>query len=312
MRFVPYIGPAMAAAFPLALAFAVDPGWHMVIWTAALVLTLELLSNNLVEPWLYGASTGLSPVSLILSAVFWTALWGPIGLVMTTPLTVCLAVLGRHIPSLEWLDILLSSQPAFDPPTRLYQRLLAGDVEEAIDMAGTQIGASTVQAFYSECAVPALQLAANDHRRVSSVEHRLRVSTGIHALVRELRDEHPPAVVSEAGPLLLCIGARWEVDAVAADMLAHALALDGINARSMPAGAVSAEQISRLDLAGVQGVCLSYFSPTPEAHLRYVARRLRRRQPGLQIVAALWNAPPALLAPGAAAELGVDAVWCTP
>lgn len=311
LRFVPYIGPVVAATFPLALAFAVDPGWQMVLWTLALVLTIELISNNLVEPWLYGASTGLSPVSLILSAVFWTALWGPIGLVLATPLSVCLAVLGRHIPSLLWLDILLGSHPVFDPPTRLYQRLLAGDVEEAIDMAGTQIDETSVKAFYSDCAVPALRLAANDHRHVSSVEHRLRVSTGITALLHDLRAEHPGSDAPASGPALLCIGTRWEVDGVAAEMVAHALRLEGAAARALAAGAVGVEQIGSLDLAGVQGVCLSYFSPTPEAHLRYVVRRLRRREPGLRLVAALWNAPPALLAPGAAAQLGVDAVAYT-
>ncbi|OYU98444.1 MAG: hypothetical protein CFE45_16465 [Burkholderiales bacterium PBB5] len=101
LRFVPYVGPVFAAAFPLALALAVDPGWQMLGWTLALVLSLELVVNNLVEPWLYGASTGLSPVSIIVSAVVWTALWGPIGLILATPLTVCLAVLGRHLPPLD-------------------------------------------------------------------------------------------------------------------------------------------------------------------------------------------------------------------
>ena len=117
LRFVPYLGPVIAASFPLALALAVDPGWHMLGWTLALVLTLELVSNNLVEPWLYGASTGLSPVSIIVSAVVWTALWGPIGLILATPLTVCLAALGRHLPPLPRLDLttLESSCRYIDP-----------------------------------------------------------------------------------------------------------------------------------------------------------------------------------------------------
>ena len=129
MRFVPYVGPMISAVFPLALAFAVDPGWSMVLWTLALIVLLEMLSNNVVEPWLYGASTGLSAMSLMVSATFWTALWGPVGLIMSTPLTVCLLVIGRHLPRLRFLDVLLGSQPALDTPTRIYQRLLAGDVE---------------------------------------------------------------------------------------------------------------------------------------------------------------------------------------
>ncbi len=309
LRFVPYIGPLVAAVFPLSLAFAVDPGWQMLLWALALVLVLELISNNIVEPWLYGASTGLSAMSIIVSAVFWTAIWGPVGLILATPLTVCLAVLGRHVPALAWLDVLLGNQPVFDPPTRLYQRLLAGDVEEAIEL-GTEAGDAA--SFYSSVAVPALCLAANDHVRVASAEHRHRVSTGMAALVADLRSEQPPPEpqAGRAGSVL-CIGARWELDTLAADMLAHALALQGLPAQALPAGTVAAAQIGQLPLDGVQVVCLSYFSATPEAHVRYVARRLRRRHPGLRLVAALWNPSSALLSPGTAQQLGVDAVAVT-
>lgn len=311
LRFVPYVGPAIAALFPLLLAFAVDPGWHMLLATLALVLTLELISNNLIEPWLYGASTGLSAVSIIVSAVFWTALWGPVGLILATPLSVCLAVLGRHLPQLAWLDVLLGNAPVFDPPTRLYQRLLAGDVEEAIELATEQVRAQSLAQFYSDTAVPALRLAVNDHTRLASVEHRHRVATGMAALLQDLRDEHaaPPAPPALAGGAsVLCIGARWEMDTLAAEMLAHALGHAGLRASVLPPSAVTAQQIGALDLTGVQAVCLSAFSPTPQAQLRYVARRLLRRQPGLHIVAGLWSAPPDLLVPDAALTVGVAAV----
>ena len=109
LRFVPYLGPLVASAFPLALAFAVDPGWDMLLWVGGLVLTLELISNNLIEPWLYGSSTGLAAVAVLLAAAFWTVLWGPVGLVLSTPVTVCLVVLGRHLPHLRILDLLLGS-----------------------------------------------------------------------------------------------------------------------------------------------------------------------------------------------------------
>ena len=308
MRFVPYVGPVIAAVFPLLLAFAVDPGWQMLLATLALVLTLELISNNLIEPWLYGASTGLSAVSIIVSAVFWTALWGPIGLILATPLTVCLAVLGRHLPQLAWLDVLLGNAPVFDPPTRLYQRLLAGDVEEAIELATDQVRAQSLTQFYSDTAVPALRLAANDHIRLASVEHRHRLATGMAALLQDLRDEHPSAAALPAGASVLCIGARWEMDTLAAEMLAHALGQAGVHAHVLPPSAVTAQQIGTLDLTGVQAVCLSAFSQTPQAQLRYLARRLLRRQPGLHIVAGLWSAPPDLLVPDAAQVLGVAAV----
>ena len=308
LRFVPYVGPVVAAAFPLTLALAVDPGWQMLAWTLALVVTLELVSNNIVEPWLYGTSTGLSPVSVLVSAVFWTALWGPIGLVLATPLTVCLTVLGRHLPQLGWLDVLLGNSPAFDPPTRLYQRLLANDVAEAVEMANEQIAATSPGSFYDGTGVPALRLAWLDQGRSSRVEHRHRVAAGMTALLRSLREDHPAIEPGAAPARVLCVGARWEVDTLAAEMLGHALDCDGVPARVLPATAVNAEHIQTLSLDGVQLLCLSSFSTTPEAQLRFVARRLKRRQPGLQIVAALWNAPPALLTVAAMADLAVDAV----
>lgn len=308
LRFVPYVGPVVAAAFPLLLALAVDPGWQMLAWTLALVVTLELVINNLVEPWLYGASTGLSPVSIVVSAVFWTAVWGPIGLILATPLTVCLTVLARHLPPLAWLDVLLGSTPAFDPPTRLYQRLLAGNVEEAVEVADQEIARTSLAAFYSDTGVPALRLAALDQSRPSRVEHRHRVVGGMRVLLRNLREDQPAAVADDAPPAVLCVGARSEIDTLAAEMLGHALARAGVPSRALPASAVSAEHLPALALEGVRVLCLSSFGSAPEAQLRFVARRLKRRQPGLRIVAALWNAPPSLLEPPARDELGADAV----
>ena len=308
LRFVPYVGPVVAAAFPLILALAVDPGWQMPAWTLALVVTLELVSNNIVEPWLYGTSTGLSPVSLIVSAVFWTALWGPIGLILATPLTVCLTVLARHLPQLGWLDVLLGNSPAFDPPTRLYQRLLAGDVEEAVEVADQEIAKTSPTAFYGDTGVPALRLAALDQGRPSRVEHRHRVASGMTALLRNLREDHPAPASDRAPAPVLCVGARSEIDTLAAEMLGHALACEGVPTQVMPASAVNPEHIQTLPLDGVRVLCLSSFSTAPQAQLRFVARRLKRRRPGLRIVAALWNAPPALLGADAVAELGADAV----
>ena len=310
LRFVPYVGPVVSAIFPLTLAFAVDPGWQMVLWTLGLVVTLELISNNLVEPWLYGASTGLSALAIVVSAMFWTLLWGPVGLILATPLTVCLAVLGRHVTQLAWLDILLGSEPVFDPPTRLYQRLLAGDVAEAIEMCETQARTEGVLACYSKTAVPAMALASRAHAREASAAHRHRVSTGMGGLLRSLREDFPPPQPPNTGaiPRVLCVGARWEMDTLAAEMLAHALEHAGVSARVEAATAVSADHIQSLDIAGIDVVCLSVFSSTPEAQVRFITRRLKRRAPDLRVVAGLWNAPPGLLDADGAQRLGTDAV----
>ena len=308
LRFVPYVGPVIAAVFPLLLAFAVDPGWQMLLWVLLLVLTLELISNNVIEPWLYGASTGLSSVSIVVAAVFWTTLWGPVGLILATPITVCLAAMGRHVPQLAWLDMLLGSSPVFDPPTRLYQRLVAGDVEEAIEFAEEQVAAGTLADFYNLTGVPALALAANDATRASRSEHRHRLSSGMAALLHNLREDHPVPASKADRMQVLCIGTRWEIDSLAADMLEHALLCEGLAADVRPATAVNADQIQLLDLEGVQVLCLSTFSATPQAQVRFIARRLKRRRPGLKIVLALWNGTPGPSDPASLDSLGVDAL----
>ncbi|RST54205.1 AI-2E family transporter [Variovorax sp. DXTD-1] len=307
MRFVPYVGPMISAIFPVALAFAVDPGWSMVLWTVGLIVALEVLSNNFIEPWLYGASTGLSAMSLMVSAIFWTALWGPIGLIMSTPLTVCLLVIGRYLPRLKFLDVLLGSQPALDTPTRIYQRLLAGDVEEAIELA-TEVSANgDVASFYDESGLRVLRMATSDHASVATAEHRHRVVIGMNALIDDLCEQHPsPAGLG--GPSVVCIGGKWEVDNLAANMLAHALSLEGTHAELRPAGTLSADYIARLDLASAHTVCLSFFSPEPQLQARHFCRRLRRSWPDVQIILTLWNAPPELLAEDACKKMGADAV----
>lgn len=307
MRFVPYVGPMIAAVFPLFIAIAVDPGWSMVLWTLALILMLEMLINNLVEPWLYGSSTGLSAMSLMVAATFWTALWGPVGLIMSTPLTVCLLVVGRHLPRLAFLNVLLGSQPALDTPTRIYQRLLAGEVEQAIELAEQQAGDANVSGFYNTCGLPVLRMATDADGGLSNAEHRMRIVVGMDALIDDLYEEYPPP--SSAGDAqVVCIGGQREVDTLAARMLAHALSLDGHRVQLRPAARVTAEFMSQLDLSNVQAVCLSYFSAEPQVAAKHFCRRLKRRWPDTKIVLALWNAPPELMGEDACKALGADAV----
>lgn len=308
MRYVPYVGPLISAVFPLTLAFAVDPGWSLVLWTLGLIAALELISNNVVEPWLYGASTGLSAISLIVAATFWTLLWGPVGLIMSTPLTVCLLVLGRNLPSLQFLDVLLGSQPALDAPTRIYQRLLGGDVDEAVELSHQLTEeAGSVPQFYDEVALPALRMAVSDYQTASTSEHRLRIVTGMEALLDEMRDQHPAAPLATAArPAVLCLGGKWELDAIAAQMVAHALALAGTPATHDAALATDPQALARLDLRGVEAVFVGWFSPEPQVAAKRLCRRLRRHWPDLHIVLGLWNVDPAEAT--AAESLGADAI----
>ena len=328
MRFVPYVGPLISAIFPLALAFAVAPGWDMLLWTLSLILLLELVSNNVVEPWLYGASTGLSTLAIITAATFWTALWGPIGLILSTPLTVCCLVLGRYLPGLQFMEILLGSAPVLDAPHRLYQRLLANDVSGAIELAeedivarasgktGAQSKSHAVIDFYAEVALPALLLANKHHNENATAEHRARLANGMEDLLEELQDEHPAAGVPghvRAGAGILarvhCVGLRWEMDALAADMAAHSLQLDGVNASSASDTLTGA--FGRVESEGwdeAQWLLLSCFHAQPQTMVRQLMRRIRRRHPHVQVVLALWNAAPSALSEEALQRMGAVTV----
>jgi predicted PurR-regulated permease PerM len=274
LRFLPYLGPAIAAVFPLTMAFAVDPGWNMLLWTLALVATLELISNNLIEPWAYGSSTGLSPLAVLVSATFWTVVWGSIGLVLATPITVCLVVLGRHVRPLRIFDLLLGNEPAFDVPTTLYQRLLAGEVEDAVELAREQVDEGSVAAFYAEAALPALLLT----QATPDAERRERVADGMQVLLDDL-DEAPADSDRKivAAPRLLCIGGQSALDSIAAEMLARTLSGAGHAATVKPAADLSPRSIDTLDLTGIDAVFVGYLAEAWRTRARYVCRHLRRR-----------------------------------
>jgi predicted PurR-regulated permease PerM len=151
LRFIPYVGPWIAAAFPITLSLAVSPGWMMPLLTIGLFVVLELLSNNVMEPWLYGSSTGVSPIALIVAAVFWTWLWGPVGLVLATPLTVCLVVMGRHVPRLSFLSVLLSDEDALTPAQDCYHRLLTVGEQDEMELVESYLKANSLTRFTTAC-----------------------------------------------------------------------------------------------------------------------------------------------------------------
>ena len=203
-RFVPYIGAFLSAAVPILLAAAVDPGWSMVWWTIGLYLVVELAVGQVIEPILYGHSTGLSPFAVIVSAIFWTWIWGPIGLVLSTPMTLCLVVLGRHVERLELFDVLLGDRPALTPVESFYQRILAGDVDEVQDHAELLLKKQSLSSYYDEVALRGMKLAAKDSERGVLLPRQLDgVRKAIEALVKELAgydDDEPKAAASVSEP----------------------------------------------------------------------------------------------------------------
>jgi len=187
LRFVPYVGSFISAALPMALATAVEPGWSMVLWTAGLYVVVEFITGQLIEPMVYGHSTGLSPFSVVVAAIFWSWVWGPVGLVLSTPLTLCLVVMGRHVKRLEFLDVMLGDRPALTPVESFYQRILAGDADEAEDQAELLLKERSLSTYYDEVALKGLQFAANDLQRNVLNAHQLeRIKSTIKALVKGL------------------------------------------------------------------------------------------------------------------------------
>ena len=319
LRFVPYIGPVIATIFPLALALAVDPGWTMLLWTAALFIVLELVSNNVIEPWLYGSRTGLSALAIIVSAIFWTWLWGPLGLLLSTPLTVCLVVLGRHVPQFEFLDVLLGNEPVLEPHQQLYQRLLAGDPDEATDRAEAILVDQPLATFYATVAIPALALGESDRSRgVLTDERRRRVAECATDLVDNLEeyavgevedaaDTRPPVAGETTsagsdgvagstqsrrrgeGRVVLCAGGRGDLDDAAALMLAQVLSEEGATVRSVIHRALESARLASLDLEDVDCVVIGFLNASSETHARYMVRRLKRLRRGLRVGVVFWT-----------------------
>ena len=326
LRFVPYIGAAIAAAFPLALAVAVDPTWSMLLWTLALFVVVEPIVGHVIEPMVYGHSTGLSPVAVVASATFWTALWGPIGLVLATPLTVCLVVLGRHVERLEFLDVMFGDRPALSPPEIFYQRMLAGDPTEASEKAEEFLKERSLSSYYDEVALKGLQLAQVDAERgtldpvrltkirdaisefannISELDDRqmpkvnsttdAEVTSAVETVAEDAPYENLPILSKEDLPPewqsehpVLCVAGRTLLDEAAATMLGQLSTAHGLAARVEAADALSTANIFRLETAGVAIVCLIYMDASSPAHMRYSVRRLRRKLPKATIILGCW------------------------
>jgi predicted PurR-regulated permease PerM len=299
LRFIPYAGVWIAAALPTMLAFALFDGWTEVAWVVGIFLVLELVLVNVVEPWLYGRSAGLSPIAIIAAALFWTWLWGPVGLLLAVPLTVCIAVMGRYIPEMGWLNVLLGVEPVLSPEARLYQRLIALDEDEATTLAREYAAERGTSALYDMLLIPALSLAEADREQGTlDAEHERFVVETTRQIIDETAGEAPPGVAHSN----ICIVPAHD----AADELAGAML-----ARLLPGAKVfSAEQLAGEMLEGVGDgacavVCISAVPPHAASHAAYLARRLKKALPELKLVVALWTsesvarAKPRLLAAGA-------------
>jgi predicted PurR-regulated permease PerM len=317
LRFVPYLGALLAAVAPIALAAAIDPGWSMVMLVTALFVIVEPLVAYVVEPLVYGHSTGLSPVAVIVAAVFWTWMWGPIGLILSTPITLCLVVMGRHVKSLEFMDIALGDRPPLTPAESFYQRLLSGNREEALEAAETALADRPLLDYYDTVVLGALRRAAADVARGALTrEHAASVAETMLAMIDDVgeHDDATPDGRAITPPrrlpagVVACIAGRGVLDEAVSAMVAQLLEQRGVPVQRVPYADVSRERIAAFEPGNIAVTVISSVSlEGAPAHLRYLVRRLRRRLPGTPIVAGIWREDDGLVADGALQKtLGAD------
>jgi predicted PurR-regulated permease PerM len=288
LRFIPYAGVWIAIAMPALLAVAIDDGWTMFAWTLGVFGVLEAIAIYVAEPILYGRSAGLSAMAVIMAAIFWTWLWGPVGLLVAMPLTVCLTVIGRYVPQLGYLNTLLGVEPVLDPEARFYQRLVALDQEEATELAEKYAEEHGAQALFADVVIPALSLAERDRHQDALEPRRERfLFDTIGGLIEDLSE----TIASENREACIVVAAHDEADRLAGQILARL------------SGARLAESSE-----GCRVVCISAVPPHAATHAASLARRLRKRLPEARIVVALWTTEASDRAAARLRQAGVDQV----
>jgi len=290
LRLVPYIGTLIATAFPVAMALAVFPGWTHALLIVALYLVLDLIIANVVEPWLYGTHTGMSSLAILLAAVFWAMLWGPVGLILSTPLTVCLMLAGRYVPQLSFLEILLGDEPVLTPQEHFYQRLLAMDQDEARNIAETQLQEKSLESLYETVLIPALRLAEED-RHTGAIEERTSafISQSTREIIDDLEDRTlRQDTITRRGTDIICVPARDEADELIGMMLSQILRQAGYGATYLAIGTVD-DMLGQVERGGFRIAFLSALPPFAVGQARSLCKGLRARFPKLVIVMGLWE-----------------------
>jgi predicted PurR-regulated permease PerM/methanogenic corrinoid protein MtbC1 len=287
LRFIPYLGAPVGALMPTALSLAVFNGWTRTLLIMAFFFCLEVVTGNFVEPQVYGKHTGLSSLAILVAAIFWALIWGPIGLVLSVPLTVCLVVLGSHVPSLEFLNVLLGDQPVMEPGARYYQRLLANDQREASQVLETQLQSTSLEALYDHVLIPALSLSESDrHRNALDDSTVAFITTTTKDLVEEYSLE--TLYVGEKQRKIVCLPVRDDADEIVGIMLAQLLGRSGYAAVAVPIGSVEG-MLAEVARAEAEVICLSALPPYAVSHARGIYKKLRARHPRVPIIIGLWN-----------------------
>jgi predicted PurR-regulated permease PerM len=311
LRFLPYVGSPLAAVLPILLSLAIFPTWTGPVATIGLYLIVEVLVGNFLEPLIYGAHTGISSFAILFAAIFWTLIWGPIGLLLSTPLTVCLVVLGRHVPALQFLNIMLGDQPVLSPEAHYYQRLLASDQAEAKQVLEEYLKTNSVEDLYDSVLIPALALAEQDrhHDDLEEITEQF-ICKSTKELLEELGDKSKEPAAAEmqkadsdlaalSAPKIqlepsgrvtsvVCIPARDEADEIVGIMLAQLLERVGYQAQAVAIG-TTAEMIAQAKEAAPDIVCISALPPFALLHARDLYKRVRSNVPNAKVIVGLWK-----------------------
>jgi predicted PurR-regulated permease PerM len=336
LRFVPFIGAVLGLVFPLILAISASPGWSMALWTVALFAALEGLTGQVIEPVFEGRTTGLTPVAIILAATFWAWIWGPIGLVLATPLTVILVVLGRHVEGLKFFDILLGDQPALSETEALYQRILAHDPIEAVEHAKAFMTAHSLSQYCDRVVKPALALARKDADRGALEGEVLeRFHKTFESLFADIAHEHwvlrrkkradkdgrpgsLPIVHADqltgrwaSSAPFVSIGCHDCLDEAAATVIATLAQTHGLPARVEKPQSLTAAELDKLDLSGAALICVSCLDLRTPARIHYAARRVRMKAPDAKLMLGVWTATDEAVLAGLKQAVNADYAFAT-
>jgi hypothetical protein len=302
LRFIPYVGPVLGALMPMALSMAVFTGWMKPLLVGGLFMLLEIVTNMLLEPLLYGRGTGVSQVAILMSVVFWAWLWGPVGLLLATPLTVCLGVLGKYVPYLTFLDVLLSDEPVTDL-NRYYQRLVARDQDGATEIIEELLETQTLLDVYENVVIPVLYYTKQDQLRDSlTADEAHAIYQATHELIDDLTaqdaasaeavvsisEEDTVAILPSPIHILGC-PAHDEADEVALQMLQKVLDPRRFETEVTKVGLLAAEVLALVEQRAPTLVCIGMVPPGGFAQTRYLCKRLRARFPNLPIVVGCWG-----------------------
>ena len=302
LRFIPYIGPVIGAGAPILVSLAALPGWAGPLWVVGLFVGLELFTNLVLETVLYAGAAGVSQVALLVSLAFWTWLWGPLGLLMATPLTVCLVVLGKHVPGLEFVGMLMADTPALAPEYGYYQRLLARDQSEAADLIERHIKAEPPRSVYDALLLPALNYAERDRleQRLSLEEEtavidatRELLSDAAESIQRLEPEPSPPDDPTLPGPReplrVLGFATNGGADELSLEMLGHLLDDLPIVVEVTKGRMLASELVALVEAQGVSVICLADLPPSPPSKTRYLVKRLHAALPNVRILVGRWG-----------------------